>query len=438
MVTASAWGVLRIVAFVAAVVLLARWIAERRGAHLLPWLAPLAVLVTPALAVDLMRFGPGEPLMVAGLTIGLALGAAGLRMLLLGASSPSRRTAAVALLAGGYLIYLLGVYAKEASIFVLVFIPFFLAWLRPGWRAFIPRSRKGRFALGTYVVLLVAPLVHVAAHLALAIVGDERPYPAPEHSLWEKLWAAVGSVLLGQPRFLETWLWLFAVAGALAVAVAALRRRERAAWLLVGMLSTGFLMSALSLARGEIRSWYYIPWVVAVAVVAIYGLAHTTPRVQLAATIVVVVAGLPGTIGALPDWTRDEGQRAFAVQLAKGSVEAGCPTYLANFPIEQRVAIPIVFPFADARPTPSCAAGSRTAYLVARSGKALPLHFAALCTSGWQRLVDAENLTQFRCDSLRSNHVPDQIAASGHPETRVVRVRVTSRPPPAGTLFQAR
>jgi hypothetical protein len=287
--------------------------------------------MTPELALDLARHGPADPMMVAGLIIGLALIGCGARALL--DPGAERRNRAVAAVAIGYLVYLIGVYSKEASICVIAFLPFFLKWLGPEIRTQIRGSRVGRYLLPSLAVLLIAPLVHVAAHLARAVLAGENPYPNAAFSLGTKVLAAVVLPLVGAPGPLGTFLWLAGAPAAIAFTVVLFRRSHRDAWLLAGVLATGFLMSAFSLARGDTPSRYYLPWVIAVAAVAVRALAQTSAGLQIAAAVVVVAMALTGTRDAIADWARTERSGSTAVEMAKGVVVAGCPTYLANFDV---------------------------------------------------------------------------------------------------------
>jgi len=101
--TAAAWGFVRVLLFLLAVWLLAAWLIERQSAdgRSLVWLAPLALAITPAIAVDLARHSPAEPMMVGGLIFGLALIGAGVRTLLAGPGVSKR---GVAMIAVGYVV----------------------------------------------------------------------------------------------------------------------------------------------------------------------------------------------------------------------------------------------------------------------------------------------------------------------------------------------
>jgi hypothetical protein len=202
------------------------------------------------------------------------------------------------------------------------------------------------------------------------------------------------------------------------------------------VLLTGYLMTALALARGEIGSWYYIPWLVVAAAVAFRGLARTHASVQIAVALCIFVLAPLSTHDALADWGRTEQSASQALDVAKGVAVAGCPLYLANFDIEQRVAIPLLFPYGHARPVPACGRDSNQAYALSWERQPLPLAFGARCTSGWQSLASDEGFAVYRCQALRRGPTPDQNAASGYPEVKVVRVRVADRAPVPHSLFQ--
>jgi hypothetical protein len=436
--TAAAWGMFRVAVFLLAVWLLTAGLVGKRArvARPLLWLAPLAVVMTPAIAVDLSRYGPTEPMMIAGLIIGISLIGCGVRTLLSDQEPARNRLVAAALVTLGYPVYLFGVYSKEASFCLLAFIPFLMKWHRASPRRYGTRSRTERLLLGALAIFMVVPLVHVAAHLAVAAASGERPYPTAAYSLGRKLFAAGVSPLLGWPDALGTWLWFAAAPGAIIVAVAAARRRDSDAWLLFGVLVTGFLMSAVALARGETPSRYYIPWLVAVAAVAFRGLARANLALQVSAVVLVVVLGQLGVRNALGSWARTERDGSTSVEMAKGILRAGCPLYLANFDLEQRVAIPLLFPLAHARRIPDCMHNSQEAYVLSWENHPLAADFADRCRSQWRPLTGNDSVGMYRCQSLRFVSTPDQVAASGDPHVTVVRVRLMSHLPDPRTLHQ--
>jgi hypothetical protein len=434
---AAVWGALRVILFVLAAYLLTAWITRERsisGGSLL-WLAPLAIVLTPRVAVDLAAYGPNEPLMTAGLIIGLSLMGTSVRRLVVVRTQGWRRIADAIVLLVGYLVYLFGVYTKEVSFCVLAFFPFLLVWLGPSIRAYIPRSRLGKVSLACLGVLTIAPLVHVATRLAMATLAGDNPYPVPNFGLGTKIYAAGISPFLGAPGALGTWVWFFATPAAVLGAIDLAVRRERDAWLAFGVLLSGFLMSAVALSRGVDPSRYYIPWLVAVAAVGLRGLLRIPIGFRVAVATVAIATLAYGTNGTIADWARAERGGSTAIEMAKSVVSAGCPLYLANFGLERRVAIPELFSFVAAKPVASCQ-GTNRAYAVSWARAPLPMGFAGDCRPEWRPVVTRNEMTLYSCASFRGTDVPDQIAASGKPGVDAVRLRLTRLAPNPHSLHQ--
>jgi len=216
-----------------------------------------------------------------------------------------------------------------------------------------------------------------------------------------------------------------------------LNNRQRDGWLLLGVLTTGYFMTSLALTRGEMGSWYYIPWVVAVSAVALQALVRTNTVVPVGVGALLLLIGLSGTRASLADWAEKEQSGSTAVALSKGLSGAGCKVYLANFDIEQRVAVPLLFPYAEDRRIDSCRSQSPAAYAVSWKDGRLPTTFAARCRTAWQKLRVDDGIAVYRCASFSPTAIPDQNAASGTPATLVVRLQTSQQPPRPKTLFQS-
>lgn len=432
--TAAAWGALRAVLFVTAVWLLAAWLIRPKGSatSAVVWLAPLAVALTPNIAVDLTRHGPADPIMIAGLIIGLALVGNGVRALLF--EPGAARVGSFAAIALGYLVYLLGVYSKEASISVIAFAPFFIIWLGPDSRARLLQTRYRRYLIAVVGVLLIAPIIHVAAHLAAALSAGQSPSPN-DYGIGRRVVTAGLTPLVGAPGQLGTYLWLAVVPIALAVAILTLRRRRREGVLLAGVLTTGFLMSSFALALGDAPSRYYIPWLVAVAAVTTRGLAGANLGFRIAAVILILGIALSSTRSAVSDWERSERSGSTAVEMTKSAVASGCATYLASFDVERRVAIPLLFRSADVEPMGMCSQRSETAYAVSWKDAPLPPQLAVRCQSQWQKLAARDSVGLYRCGSLRPGRIRGQDDAFGRADVAVVRVRPRPQAPNPARLF---
>jgi hypothetical protein len=432
--TAAAWGFVRVVLFLVAVWLLAAWLSARGAApgFELVWLAPLAVAITPAIAVDLARHSPAEPRMVGGLIFGLALVGAGVQAML---SQPGVSQRGVGMIAVGYLIYLFGVYSKETSVGLLVFAPFFAKWLGPAILARARRSRRNRYVLGMSAALLLAPLVHLGLHLALSVSGGRDPYPTTHFTLAKSFLAAGILPLVGAPGPLGTAFWLLAAPAAIGVAALAMRRRHRDRWLLAGILATGFVMSALALVRGDTPSRYYIPWLIAVAAVAVQGLARLPARFQIIVPVIVVGVAVSGTRNALAEWARTEQSGSTATEMAKGVLQGGCPLYLANFDVERRVAIPRLLTFGQAWHFRKCTGTSQLSYVLTWQKRSLPTEFATRCRSGLHEVAAHDGVAALACRSFVGGSFADQDAASGTPLVPIVRLRLPTRLVDPARLF---
>jgi hypothetical protein len=283
---------------------------------------------------------------------------------------------------------------------------------------------------------LIAPLIHVGVHLLLSVSGGHDPYPNAQFSISERVSAAVVQPIVGAPVVMGSFLWLICVPAAIAIAVGLIRQRERDAWLVVGVLTTGFLMSFLALARGDTPSRYFIPWIVAVAAVGIRWLCQAKSTLKIVVAIVILVTAVSGTRVAIADWVRKEQRGSAAVEMAGAVASAGCPLYLANFDLERRVAIPRLLKFAQTTPLADCDPGSLAAYAMTWSDSRLPLSLTHQCPTAWTRLQEQRGVRLYFCHSFSGERIPDQDATSGDPLQQVVRMVVPTGVPSPSTLFQ--
>ena len=243
------WEIVRLALLMAALVVIVGFglRADGRRRHpvmLAVWAAvPGAMLVaTPAIAIDLARLGPVEPMLVAGMGCGLALVLASTRRLLEGGRS---RALWLPAFAAGYCLWLLGVYQKEASICALALFPFLYIVLDGRWRSAgvvagpLYRSKGFLTAAG----LLVLPLLHMMYEITQVTADGETVYgtevPHGIGGWFTRLWdsAETQYVFSGQ---LGTFVWL-GVAGAVPFLLLAWAfGRRRVPWLPLGLLAAGF------------------------------------------------------------------------------------------------------------------------------------------------------------------------------------------------------
>ena len=174
MVGPNAWGIVRMLVFIAGVALLvlltlpmarARSSDPPRFPLVLAVIAPLLVVTTPRIAVDFARFGPQEPLLVGCMALGAVLLVAGLRVLA-DVGSFRRVMLGGACVVLGYPLWVLGVYHKEVAVCVLVLALFVLLAKRSDAQAsYRRRSRSARYALAALLAAVILPVVHVAAEV---------------------------------------------------------------------------------------------------------------------------------------------------------------------------------------------------------------------------------------------------------------------------------
>ena len=272
--------------------------------------------------------------------------------------------------------------------------------------------------------------------MSLAALRGAAPWPKDHLSIGQKIYASL-SPLFGAPGVFGTWAWFLILQAALAITVIEARRRNRDALLLAGVLVTGYLMSAISLARGPMSAGYYIPWVAAVAAVAFRCLAYANARSKVA-VVALAAALIPlSTPAALAEWKQKERSGAAALSLSKGIAAAGCPLYLANFHIEPRLAVPFLFGFGHTARIPPCAPRSPEAYVVSWENKPLSIGFATACRTRWAHVAVVANVGLYHCPSLKQEQVLDQYSGSGEPNVTVVRVQLPLRHPRADHLFQS-
>ena len=439
MATAGVWEIARIFGFLVAVALITSWVASGHASLRSPlvWLAPLALIMTPGIAVDLARYGPADPIMFAGIGIGLALCGTGLRVLLVLPRDRRNLPMGAAALTVGYLTYLLGVYAKETSICLVVLVPFVGMWLARRLPVDKRRVLFARPLSWILALLFLAPLAHIAIEVARAHLSGRTPYPVEVSPAQNSRAFAVISPLFGAPGALGTYLWIVVVIVALAVMAALIRQKSADAWLVGGVLVTGWLMTVFQLSDGQTPSRYYIPWTIAVAAVATRGLLAADRRVQIAVVVTVCAIAPVGARHALDRWIRGEEKGATAVEMAASVESAQCRLYAANFDVERRVALPRLAGFASAKPVARCAGTVGEAYAVNWVERPLPAILTTQCFPAWRRLESRDGVSLYRCARFAPRGIPDQDAASGEPEASVVQVRLPTHEPRPSVLFQA-
>jgi hypothetical protein len=357
----NAWNIARIGLFVAAIVCVAGIVQDRSAGKVRTGIvaaaAALLVISTPATAVDLARFGTGEPLMLGGLLGGgLLMLAAVQRTLERRAFGPHHsRAGTVAMFVAGYALYLLGAYTKEASVCLLVLLPFVYFHLEQKWREesviHSPLWRIGSVRIAA--VFLVAPLLHIGGHVIEGAAHYERHGGAWSESL---LSIVPSRSILGTPW----WPMLFvALPVALAVVVAT---RRGVPWLALGLVAAGCAFVGFQTATGDRPSRYFLPGIVfgAVALAHLVSKSGRDAQAVFASVVLLVVATSPAR-AAVSRWTVVGRAENAALEQAARLDPLRCRVTFANFNLERRFALSELVPLVRGnRTTVSCPRGRHT------------------------------------------------------------------------------
>jgi hypothetical protein len=397
MVGPNAWNLVRIGLFIAAIVCVASAVQDRSvgrvRAGVVAAAAGLLVISTPATAVDLARFGTGEPLMLGGLLGGGLLVLAAVRRTLArhaGELGSSRATTA-AMFVAGYALYLLGAYMKEASICLLVLLPFVYLHLEQKWREeSVIRSPLWRIrSVQIAAVFLVAPLLHVGGH----VVSGSARYQRHGGTWSESLLSIVPS-----PWILGTPVWsILLVVLPVAVAVVVATRRS-VPWLALGLVVAGSVFVGFQTATGDRPSRYYLPGIVFSAVALAHLISQNGRRVQVVfVAVAVLVAATSQGRATVSRWAVVGRAENAAVEQAARLDPARCRVYYRNFDLERRVGLTKLVPLVRADYTTKCRAGAGVS-IYWRAGPRTPT--AGCARPGWIKLRDADGLATFGCRRL--------------------------------------
>ena len=275
-----------------------RWPPGRGGrltAAALVAAVPLAVMTIPALAVDIARWGPQEPLQVGSMSLGAALIAWSLRA----AQSGSRSRRQILALAVGVAFWWIGTLQKETSLAVVVLAPFLWPYVwrsRPGWRRL---TRERPMLVLSATVWVIAPLLLVAWYTVALATADTRVYGAqvsPDGAL-----DRLGAQLTDIDATLSTPLaWLIIAFAFLSLIWAISRDID---WLALGLLACALASTVWASQTGVVQSRYYLP-ATALVILALARTASTRPRQLLVPAVVAMLLAdrLNGGHEGAVDW----------------------------------------------------------------------------------------------------------------------------------------
>jgi len=347
------WGLARLATLVLGVTLLAvllvpkaDWSRRRDHRWLLTLAVPLAALTVPAIAVDIARFGPQEPLLVGCMSLGAVILVRSLDLLL--DREPMAPALATAIVGLG--VWSFGVLQKESSICILALAPFLIPTFRvqaTRWTRLAARHRAAVFSIGVGVLL---PLLLMVSRVAQLATADERVYGeiAARRSHLERL----VDQLTRSGETLATPFFGLATCGALALTLLAMRSRD-ADWLGLGLLASALCFVLFAAESGVVASRYYLPAIVLVTVALARAAASVGAQVATAAAVVLVAIGMVQVVEArekVKQWATLEGMQETLVRESAARQEGGCALTVIGTNLELVQAMPVLMPLADAVP----------------------------------------------------------------------------------------
>lgn len=355
------WNVLRLLAFFSALTaltftLLRGLTGDRRPSGV--WLGVLAnvpgmvLLATPTVVLAFARFGPQEPLMFAGLTLGalLILGAVR-RWAAGGVNSVWQGVALASWLVAGYLLWLLGAYTKEASIVALGLAPFVYLYLDARWtrEGVIDRSLWRLRAFQLAAVAMAIPLLHVALQ-ALRRAGDGPLYNTAVKPVGMRQWAdRVADVahdgLVQMPALMQSNIWPYVLAAAPFLIAATMVWRRRADWLVAGLIAAAAALWVFQGLSGQWDARYYIPSITLTAVALLAGTPLSdrrwAPPVSIAAAALLVFS-LAARHGEVDSYAQSLTSYDRAIAATAALHPGSCPVYMDGMPLEFAEAWPVL------------------------------------------------------------------------------------------------
>jgi hypothetical protein len=417
------WALVRVALLVAALVAMAGFalLSDGRRRHpavLATWAAiPAALLLaTPATAEDLARLGPVEPILLAGMALGLAVALASTRRLL----EPGRpRLPWLAAFAGGYCLWLLGVYQKEASICALALFPFLYVVLDRRWRAAgvvrgpLYRSRGVQVA----AALLVLPLLHMLYEIRQATEGGVTVYgndvPSGPGGWVSRLWDSA-ELQWGFSLQLGTELWMGVAAALPFVLLGWALRDRRVPWLPLGLAAAGLTVYLFQGLGGVAATRYYIPVAALFATAAVALLADGPRWIQVAAVAgaaLFVVNNVDRAHDGVGLWaSQQQGGVAAVADVARLDPER-CQVYMALLHAEDADAFPELVGIEDDVRRRPC--DRRFEGIMIQGRTALPpvtneAIYETCAGKGWEKLRETPVLNFYGCRRFERRPVYNQ------------------------------
>ena len=337
---ANLFDVLRLGLLVAGITSFA-WLVVPRGGRgrveqaTLCALPALIVVTVPAFAEDLARFGPEEPALVGGMMLGGALLYWGGREL----SRDSERSAvrAYSLVVGGFVSWSYGVFQKETSVCVLLF----LALAIPMGRGLLRRLTERQIRVGAIltavalvpVLAMLLQVIHIVrggslaygAHVkagsgAISVLGDAfRVMHSETHSRWGYLLLAASVT----PLVVSVW-------------------RRRPDWVQLMILVVAFAWLEMSAQTEIFASRYYLPSVALLAIGtarAVSALPQHLSRGILVVASVTTLISAGGAHANVRSWASGDQLGDDLVAAVRRDTHGGCHLTILGVDPERTEAI---------------------------------------------------------------------------------------------------
>ena len=321
---------------------------------------PLAVLTAPTLAIDFARFGPQEPLLVGGMSLGAALLVWCLDRLL----EPERpRIALASITVVALAFWALGVTQKETSCCVLLLLPFLWPTIRAQRGRWLQLHRRRRLLLGAIGAAILLPFLPMVVQTIRLSLAEERVYSdaASGRSLLQR----VDAQLADASEFLHTPLFpLLGIAAIVVLAFSLFRRKPD--WLAVGFLVTAAAFVTFAAESGVVATRYYLPPLFLLGLVLARGAVSLGPRVATVAGVVLIATGAAqwhAARGWVEWWVEVEQGREALVRESAARAAAGCRVDVTGTNVELVEALPVLMPLAD-EPPRDCGPGRRVVVVI--------------------------------------------------------------------------
>jgi len=354
MLVPNIFAVVRSVGFCVAVVAVPGLVVATGRPGIGPWLlgglclaAGLIIFSNPVTDGNFLSQGAQEPLLVGTLVTGLALVAWATGRLL---GDPRSTVITWVPLIGGFLIWSLGIYYKEASVVMLVGAPFLYLHLDRRWRESgliqSPLWRQRCFQLVTAAMLV--PAVHVMIGITAFVEGGAGYYGAEQPSSlsgWIERGLDAADVVWDTSAFAGLTEWRYILAGLIVAVVVVAVRDRKVPWLPAGCLVTGVALTVFQGVLLELSPRYLLPGIGLFTIAGVLLLAELPPWLgwpTVAAALAITAMDAREVRDGNELYARWQEGETGALEIVNRLNPATCPVYMKNMGGEIGDALPKV------------------------------------------------------------------------------------------------